>query len=47
MPMAFANGISIYFERDGAGRARCDTLAHDERGLGRTEVPPGPFSMAE
>jgi 3-oxoadipate enol-lactonase len=27
--------------------ARCDLLAHDQRGLGRTEIPPGPYSMAD
>ena len=27
--------------------SRFDTVAHDQRGLGRTEVPPGPFTMAE
>jgi pimeloyl-ACP methyl ester carboxylesterase len=26
---------------------RCDTLAHDQRGLGRTTIPPGPYSMAD
>ncbi|HVT76374.1 MAG TPA: alpha/beta hydrolase [Acidimicrobiales bacterium] len=24
-----------------------DTLAHDQRGLGRTQIPPGPYSMAD
>jgi pimeloyl-ACP methyl ester carboxylesterase len=24
-----------------------DTLAHDQRGLGQTEIPPGPYTMAE
>lgn len=28
-------------------RARFDTLAHDQRGLGRTEIPPGPYTMAD
>jgi pimeloyl-ACP methyl ester carboxylesterase len=27
--------------------ARVDLLAHDQRGLGETEVPPGPYSMAD
>jgi 3-oxoadipate enol-lactonase len=27
--------------------ARFDTLVHDQRGLGRTSVPPGPYTMAE
>ena len=26
---------------------RVDLLAHDQRGLGRTEIPPGPYSMAD
>jgi pimeloyl-ACP methyl ester carboxylesterase len=26
---------------------RCDVLAHDQRGLGRTEVPDGPYTMAD
>ncbi|MBM3718228.1 MAG: alpha/beta fold hydrolase [Actinobacteria bacterium] len=25
----------------------CTVLAHDQRGLGRTSVPPGPYSMAD
>ncbi|MDQ1381581.1 MAG: hypothetical protein QOJ71_2300 [Actinomycetota bacterium] len=27
--------------------ARFDVVAHDQRGLGRTEVPPGPYSMGD
>jgi 3-oxoadipate enol-lactonase len=27
--------------------ARFDLLAHDQRGLGRTAVPPGPYTMAD
>lgn len=26
---------------------RFDLVAHDQRGLGRTEIPPGPYSMAD
>jgi pimeloyl-ACP methyl ester carboxylesterase len=26
---------------------RFDVAAHDQRGLGRTEIPPGPYSMAD
>jgi pimeloyl-ACP methyl ester carboxylesterase len=26
---------------------RFDVVAHDQRGLGRTEVPPGPYTMAD
>lgn len=25
----------------------CDVVAHDQRGLGRTTIPPGPYTMAE
>lgn len=25
----------------------CEVLAHDQRGLGRTSIPPGPYSMAD
>lgn len=28
-------------------RARFDVVAHDQRGLGRTEIPSGPYSMAD
>ena len=28
-------------------RRRADVLAHDQRGLGRTEIPPGPYAMAD
>jgi 3-oxoadipate enol-lactonase len=28
-------------------RSRFEVVAHDQRGLGRTEVPPGPYSMAD
>lgn len=28
-------------------RARFDVLAHDQRGLGQTTVPPGPYSMRD
>jgi 3-oxoadipate enol-lactonase len=70
IPTITANGISIYYERSGAGSpllflngsgstlatsallvgvfaARFDVVAHDQRGLGRTQVPPGPYSMAD
>jgi pimeloyl-ACP methyl ester carboxylesterase len=70
MPTVVANGISIYYERSGAGppllfcngsgstlaasgllitpfAERCDVVAHDQRGLGRTEIPPTPYSMAQ
>lgn len=70
MPTVTANGISIYYERAGAGpallfcngstatlaasqllisqfTARFDVVAHDQRGLGRTETPPTPYTMAQ
>jgi len=28
-------------------RSHFDVVAHDQRGLGRTTIPPGPFTMAE
>ena len=28
-------------------RKRFDVLAHDQRGLGRTSIPDGPYTMAE
>jgi 3-oxoadipate enol-lactonase len=28
-------------------RVRFEVLVHDQRGLGRTEIPPGPYSMKE
>jgi pimeloyl-ACP methyl ester carboxylesterase len=31
----------------GPFRTRFDLLAHDQRGLGRTSIPPGPYSMAD
>jgi 3-oxoadipate enol-lactonase len=70
MPTAAANGIDLYYEREGVGRPllflngsgatlaaselvltpfrkRFDVVAHDQRGLGRTTVPAGPYSMAD
>jgi 3-oxoadipate enol-lactonase len=26
---------------------RCDVVAHDQRGLGRSAIPPGPYTMAD
>jgi 3-oxoadipate enol-lactonase len=28
-------------------RSRFDVVAHDQRGLGRSEIPPGPYAMAD
>src|SRR5579871_5508746 len=70
MPTIRANGIDLYYERQGQGRRllfvngsgatlasaglliqpfrdRFDVVAHDQRGLGRTEIPPPPWSMAD
>ncbi len=70
MPAITANGIQLYYEREGSGRPllfcngsgatlaatgflvapfrrRFDVVAHDQRGLGRTEIPPGPYTMAD
>jgi len=50
-PLLFLNGSGSTLARSGmlidlfAGRF--DVVAHDQRGLGRTSVPPGPYSMAE
>ncbi len=50
-PLLFLNGSGATLETSklliDPFRARCDTLAHDQRGLGRTAVPPGPYSMAD
>jgi 3-oxoadipate enol-lactonase len=50
-PLLFVNGSGATL----AGSAlvlkpfadRFDVVAHDQRGLGRTEVPPGPYTMAD
>ena len=31
----------------GVFASRFDLVAHDQRGLGRTEIPPGPYTMAD
>jgi pimeloyl-ACP methyl ester carboxylesterase len=47
----FLNGSGSTLEQMapllGVLRSRFDLLAHDQRGLGRTEVPEGPYSMAD
>jgi len=47
----FLNGSGATLEEMapllGVLRSRFDLLAHDQRGLGRTEVPEGPYSMAD
>jgi 3-oxoadipate enol-lactonase len=70
MPTITANGIQLYYEREGSGRRllyfngsgttlatsglilkpfreRFDVVAHDQRGLGLTELAPTPYTMAE
>jgi pimeloyl-ACP methyl ester carboxylesterase len=50
-PLLFLNGSGQSL--DGARplvdaiATRFDVVAHDQRGLGRTSVPPGPYSMAD
>lgn len=50
-PLLFLGGSGSSLAESAVLRApfagRFDLLAHDQRGLGRTEVPPGPFTMAE
>jgi pimeloyl-ACP methyl ester carboxylesterase len=49
--LLFCNGSGATLETSGflvdIFAARCDVLAHDQRGLGRTEVPDGPYTMAD
>lgn len=49
--LLFLNGSGSTLERMApllaVLRTRFDLLAHDQRGLGRTEVPEGPYSMAD
>ncbi len=70
MPTFAANGIEIYYERNGSGphtlflngsgatldsmrvllpvlTEKLDLVAHDQRGLGRTSIPHGPYTMAD
>ena len=50
-PVVFLNGSGATLEGMGilldVFASRCDLLAHDQRGLGRTEIPAGPYSMSE
>jgi 3-oxoadipate enol-lactonase len=49
--LLFFNGSAATLERTGPMidpfRARFDVLVHDQRGLGRTEIAPGPYSMRD
>ncbi len=71
MPFGTANGISLYYELDGAGERLLfisgtggdlrhqprlsdgpfvksfEVLAYDQRGLGQSDVPEGPYTMAD
>jgi 3-oxoadipate enol-lactonase len=50
-PLLFFNGSGATLETSAPiieqFRRHFDVLAHDQRGLGRTTIPPGPFTMAE
>jgi 3-oxoadipate enol-lactonase len=49
--LLFVNGSTATLETSrpliDVFRTRFDTLAHDQRGLGRTAVPAGPYTMAD
>ena len=49
--LLFFNGSGATLESTGPMidpfRARFEVLVHDQRGLGRTEIPPGPYSMQD
>ncbi len=49
--LLFFNGSGATLESAGPliepYRARFEVLVHDQRGLGRTEIPPGPYSMKD
>jgi 3-oxoadipate enol-lactonase len=50
-PLLFLNGSGATLAASGLlidlFTDRFDVVAHDQRGLGRTSVPPGPYSMAQ
>ena len=50
-PLLFLNGSGATLATTGMlldpFAARCEVLAHDQRGLGQTSIPPGPYSMAD
>ena len=50
-PLLFLNGSGATLATTGMlldpFAARCEVLAHDQRGLGGTSVPAGPYSMAD
>lgn len=49
-PLLFCNGSGATLETSAPlidrFRRHFDVVAHDQRGLGRTEIPPGPYTMA-
>jgi 3-oxoadipate enol-lactonase len=50
-PLLFLNGSGATLATSGLlidlFTGRFDVVAHDQRGLGRTAIPPGPYSMAD
>jgi pimeloyl-ACP methyl ester carboxylesterase len=50
-PLLFLNGSGATLAKSGMlidlFTARFEVVAHDQRGLGQTSVPPGPYSMAD
>jgi pimeloyl-ACP methyl ester carboxylesterase len=50
-PLLFFNGSGATLETTGFMLdpfvARFDVVAHDQRGLGKTSIPPGPYEMAD
>lgn len=50
-PLLFLNGSGATLASDGMlvqpFTESADTVAADQRGLGRTEIPPGPYTMAD
>jgi pimeloyl-ACP methyl ester carboxylesterase len=50
-PVLFLNGSGATLAGSGflvdIFAKRCDVVAHDQRGLGRTEIPDGPYAMAD
>ena len=50
-PLLFCNGSGATLESSAPVIARFrehfDVVAHDQRGLGRTTIPPGPYTMAD
>ena len=51
LPLLFCNGSGATLESSAPVirrfREHFDVVAHDQRGLGRTSIPPGPYTMAD